>query len=212
MKFSKLITSLVGGAVFFSANLANSITMEITPIIGSDGGYGYSLLHTASTSNRMGGRIEDYIVGGTGTFDTETGQLSASFDLGARNGAANGATMTLEGYLDFDSVSSDHWLDTTSQLTATFSGGGYDNTVFTFTPGDQCCTGDHDPNSFSDNLITLWGSNGFNALTGGWSGVDLGIDLRMELNPVPIPGALLFFGTGLFAFGAIRRKAKKVSA
>lgn len=61
----------------------------------------------------------------------------------------------------------------------------------------------------------FWLVGAYNQNLGGTSGFSAGNDffklngISIDVNPVPLPGSLILFGTSLIAFGSLRRKAKK---
>lgn len=82
--------------------------------------------------------------------------------------------------------------------------------LFGFHDGQVCCGGGHNPKSFLPlgggdlNYITLWGGN---IWAGNYPGSTVGMYIKPELSPVPIPAAVYLFGTALLGlFGYQRRK------
>lgn len=199
-------------SLFFSA-ASSAATWQISDVKqGTDGGFGFSSLHDGSGSNPMSGSKYTDIDSASGTYDDVSGAVNFIFTL------ANADVLTLTGNLLFDPAG---WLNANSTLAYS----GLDNLGslastgdFGYLPGDVCCGGSADPNSFKASgvgdtfFMTLWGADSFNV---NGSGVDaygnstVGMDFRVELSQVPIPAALWLFGPALLGLTGLRRKANK---
>lgn len=217
--FSKLIIITVCTSLSIVSFAANSAVYNITSVLtGNDGGYGFSSFHDANDSSPMSGpklaNITDPVISGS------YNDISGAFDAVLTVSVA-GPTVHLSGNLLFDGTG---FLNPSSTLDVDFDGssGFLTDTTIGFLPGDICCSGTGDPNSFKDIsgslIMSLWGANwdygdgsNFNSALGSpgaYEGSTLGMDVRMELTLVPVPAAVWLFGTGLIGLaGVARRKA-----
>ena len=200
---SKLAAGLVLALI---AGAAHATLWSIDEVLaGTDGGFGFSGFHDASTGSVMSGDDLGSITGsgaGIGQYNDVTGEFSLTT-------TSDGGLTTFSGVLDFGGVFG--YLANPSSLDVVFGapGGLLMDTAITFEAGDVCCGGSgngipgDDPNSFASTgineaIITLWGANGWN---GGYNNVDgsttLGMDLRVRLTQVPEPNTAFLLGIGL---------------
>lgn len=187
---------------------AQATTYNVTGVLsGTDGGFGYSSFHDSSGSNPMAAGPDGILAtfdnsGFTGTYDDVTGDFNAIFNI---SDAAGPVTVT--GNLLFDGAG---LLASNSELVLDFSGsnGALTDTIIGFNAGDVCCSGSHDPNAFNGSLMSLWGANYSYTgdFDGSYTGSTLGMDLRIELTPVPVPAAIWLFGTGLLGLVTVSRR------
>jgi len=191
---------------------ATAVTYDVSAIFnGSDGGFSFSSLHDASGSNPKAlgpdGILANVLLTGfSGTYNDVNGSFNAVLALDNAAGP-----MLLSGTLLFDGTG---LLAANSTLGLTFSGtqsGALTDTVIGFEQGKVCCSGTNYPNTFDGSIMTLWGANFDSSAdfinTGSYSGATLGMDLRIELTPVPVPAAVWLFGSGLLGLaGVVRRK------
>lgn len=185
---------------------------------GTDGGFGFSGFHDASTGSVMSGDDLGSITGagaGIGQFDDVTGEFWLTT-------TSDGGVTTMSGELDFDGGFG--FLANPSSLDVVFGSpnGLLTDTTISFLAGDLCCGGNDngipgdDPNSFvsigsGESVITLWGANGY--ADGGYNNVDglttLGMDLRVRLTKVPAPDAVSLFAIGLLGVAVLRRRTRQ---
>ena len=195
----------------------NAAVYNISSVLqGNDGGYGFSSFHDANDSTPMSGPKLADISGPviSGTYNDMTGAFDAVLTV-----SDAGPNVTLSGTLLFDGSG---FLSASSMIAVDFDGVSANpllrDTVIGFLPGDICCSGAGDPNSFKNiggNMVmSLWGadwgySGDFNdALANPYQGSKLGMDLRIQLTAVPVPAAVWLFGSGLIGLiGLARRKA-----
>lgn len=194
---------------------ANAAVYNISSVLqGNDGNYSFSSFHDANDNTPMSGpklaNITNPVI--SGSYDDVSGAFDAVLTV-----SVAGPTVHLSGNLLFDGSG---FLNPASTLDIDFDGsdGFLSDTSIGFLPGDICCNGTGDPNSFKDiggkMTMSLWGANwdygdasGFDAVTKKYQGSTLGMDLRMELTEVPVPAAVWLFGTGLLGLvGVARRK------
>ena len=195
----------------------NATTYNITGVLqGNDGGYGFSSFHDASDDTPMTGSKLADITGPviSGSYDDVSGVFDAVLTV-----SNAGPTATLSGNLLFDGTG---FLNPSSTLSVDFDGsnGFLTDTTIGFLPGDICCSGTGDPNSFKDIdgslVMSLWGANwdygddsAFDSsLLKPYLGSTLGMDLRVELTVVPVPAAVWLFGSGLIGLIGIARRKK----
>jgi len=194
---------------------ANATVYNITSVLqGNDGGYGFSSFHDANDSSPMSGPKLADITGPiiSGSYNDVSGAFNAVLTV-----SNAGPNVTLSGNLLFD-VSG--FLNPSSTLDVDFDGssGFLADTTIGFLPGDICCSGTGDPNSFKDIggslVMSLWGANwdygdgsAFNSDAPlPYLGSTLGMDLRVELTAVPVPAAVWLFGSGLLGLVAVARR------
>lgn len=202
--------------ILTAANSVSAASWRIKSVRSSDtstdnGGFGFSGLHTPNSWNVMSGSALEDITGATGTYNDVTGEVDYVFSLD------NSTSFTLKGNLIFNQSinGQSSFLGANSTLAymgLNSSGSGIsENGTFGFLPGDVCCGGIADPNSFIEQMngtyfMTLWGADGFNDITGTYSGSTVGMDFRVELEQVPLPPALWLMFSG---FGLIIAKSRK---
>jgi len=196
---------------------ASATTYNITMVQSGGGGFGASLFHDASGSNVMSGLTVGTIPnisGLLGTYDDVTGAFYAELDVIPVVGVVP-TSFTLDGTLFFDGAGllDDNYslaIDFTPNAISPLSDGNIG-----FLPGYVCCgSTDNDPNSFladsnGDLIMSLWGANFFSSLP--FAGVydnktNLGMDLRIKLEPVPVPAAVWLFGSGLLGLVGVARR------
>jgi len=201
-----LLTLVLGGV----SGITQAATYNITAVLDGSNtpGYNASALHDSSGSNVMSGStlasISDAIL--SGTYNDVDGRLIAT--LAVSNA---GPSFSIDGYLLFGN---DGTLLADSTVLIDFDGsaGALVDTTIGFWGVDRvCCSGIYAPNSFEalgDNmLMTLWGAN----FTGddfsdGYNGSTVGMDLVLEMSPVPVPAAVWLFGSGLLGLVGIARR------
>ena len=156
--FAASMAVAVGTITACISSNASATIWDITAVqSGSQGGFGFSVLHAASASSHMSGTILANISGSgaIGQFNDVTGSLTATFDL-TGTGIASGSTMTVSTQLTdtliFDG--SDGTLGDPALLNVVFNLIGTPpvelvDTTIGFMEGYVCCgsNGD-DPNSF----------------------------------------------------------------
>ena len=217
---SKSIIGITFASLAVVSFSANATLYNITNVLqGNDGGYQFSSFHDASGSDPMtGGKLADItnpVV--SGSYDDVSGVFDAVLTV-----SNAGPTVTLSGNLLFDGSG---FLNPSSTLSVDFDGsdGLLADTTIGFLPGDICCNGTGDPNSFKtiggSLVMSLWGANwdygnsqdfdGTSGNTTPYLGSTLGMDLRVELTAVPVPAAVWLFGSGLLGLVGVAR-CKKV--
>lgn len=149
----------------------------------------------------------------SGTFNDDTGALNATIEI------YRGGTFTLSGTgLIFDS---NGILASNSQLNITFSDpvGALQDDTLGFMSGYVCCgRSDQDPNSFistgNKNVMSLLGANfGGGTFNGSYDDAygarlaTFGMDIRLNMAPVPIPAAVWLFGSGLLGLVGVARRS-----
>jgi hypothetical protein len=151
----------------------------------------------------------------SGTYDSVTGALMAVFTLNS------GETMTFDATGILFAATTTLLNDVTAQVEL-FGTPAFGNTDYPpgeyavlfenrrYTPANP---GDQKSNTlwtYNDGrlIMALWGA-GPN-MNGSLPSKLLGLDLRLELTPVPIPAAILLFGSGLMALLGIRRRRQRI--
>ncbi len=200
--FSSLLRSAALIAWMFPLS-ALATPMVYTVETGTQDGFGFSVLHSATSTAGMA----PFYPGGTILFDL-SGTLSGDFD---------GTTLTLDpGSLSAAGVGggfSGAWtLDIAGGAIAaagSFAGGTidyvlrrpdasvFDSGTFHFAPVDFPGA----PNSLTGTQLALWGNNWNNSVAGPSSvAFPIGFDIRAQgqTAPIPEPSALLLFGAGMF--------------
>lgn len=212
----KILSGLVLAAC---CTAASATTYNVTMVLSGGGGFGASLFHDASGANVMSGNTVGTITnisGMLGTYDDVTGAFFADLDVVPVVGT-DPTSFTLTGTLLFDGAGV---LASNSSLAIDFSPNAISPMTdgnIGFLPGYVCCgSTDNDPNSFladtNGNLImSLWGANFSSGLPfdGTYDNkTNLGMDLRIKLEPVPVPAAVWLFGSGLMGLVAVSRRRK----
>ncbi len=188
---------------------------------GTDGGFGFSLLHLASQSSPMSGTKTADIISASGTYDDSDGSIDFLLGLDVDEDNLVDGTLKLSNLMEGEPLAFDGagLLNDDAAIKYALSGttlssvgtGGFLGFGF----GKVCCSGDFAPNSFEDSgsgglhFLTLWGANILGPTFDGTfdSTTSFGIDLRLGLSPVPVPAAVWLFGTALVGlFGYQRRK------
>jgi len=204
-------------ALCAATSWAGQVKITIEPS-GNMGGFGYSLIHTAT--NEMGS--SGYYTGGTYLYDNISGILLG--DLSGTPG--NLSLLNIMGILTMDIVGmpgSEATLEITngSFLDEQSSGlvDGELNYILTDGFGPVSGTfyfdaidfmGDPGPNRLFEDSFVLWANNWVNE-----PGVDrptgaLGIDLKANIEAVPEPTTLLLMGTGLAGLVAWRYRKSQM--
>ncbi len=219
-KITKLATAAVLALGISSA--ADAVVYDISAVLnGSDGAFSYSGFHYAGNAgsgvdgdgNPQTGTALIGIPQTSGSFGTYD-DVSGAFDVTLATDLLGIPTFSLSGFMTFDNSG---YLSPSSTLEITFNTllGDF-TTDFIFGQGVVCCnTSTNPPNSFNNGLMTLWGNNDPAALDLSNSFLSkyfadpvLGLDLRIELTPVPVPAAVWLFGSGLLGLvGVARRKS-----
>jgi hypothetical protein len=87
----------------------------------------------------------------------------------------------------------------------------YDTSII-FNNSIACCSAASSaPNAFDGALMSLWGAdfNGPGITTSVVAAPLLGLDLRIELQPVPVPAAVWLFGNDLLGLAGIARRRQR---
>lgn len=214
-------------ALLACCGVASATTYNITMVQSGGGGFGASLFHDASGANPMSGnKVADIpnITGLLGTYDDVTGDFFADLTVVPEPFlGATPTTFTLSGVLQFDMngvLAADSILAIDFDPAAGMPSPLVDGLIG-FQKGYVCCgKTDNDPNSFNplgNGIMSLWGANVSTATQNpdgsyNWDGMydnktNLGMDLRLKLEPVPVPAAVWLFGSGLLGLvGVARRK------
>lgn len=172
-------------------------------------------LHEASSNNAMSGaeiaRVTTTSQGVSGSYDSVSGAFFARLPV-VPAGSSVTSFFTLSGNLVFNNG----LLSSISTLALDFEDNGLGSrlvdTTLGFNPGYVCCGDDgNDPNSFMagsgvNMIITLWGANGFTTFGGRYPNANLGMDLRLEMSPVPLPPAVWLFGSALVGLVGVARR------
>lgn len=218
----RLLTALV--LLLVAVGSAQAAIFSVDAVLAGDSSFGASLFHTATPL--MGGStiasIPTTSTNASGTYNSVTGVFSATLPVIPNGGAQSFFTLT--GNLLFDRNGA---LAADSTLTLDFASNAlsapFTDTALGFQKGQICC-GSNGPNSFLDGsgdskILTLWGADGTNFdgqptfFSGTYEGPTLGMDLRLELTPVPLPPAVWLFGSALVGLvGVARRNRGRFSA
>ncbi len=218
MAFKSIIGVTCAGLAVVSFG-ANATVYNITNVLqGDDDGYQFSSFHDADDTSPMSGPKLANITGPviSGSYNDVSGAFDAVLTV-----SDAGPNVTLSGNLQFDVTG---FLNPSSTLSVDFDGLGLSpllvDTTIGFLPGDICCSGTGDPNSFKsigDSLVmSLWGadwdygdaSNFSSDAAYPYQGSKLGMDLRVELTAVPVPAAVWLFGSGLIGLVGVARRKK----
>jgi len=203
----------------------SSVTAQAAPVTfdiqnGTQSGFQYSVIHSADTLTHTIGGITYYGAGafGPSLYGTQmTGSLSGDLSTVGTQlqfTGINGILSTNNGYmlaitggsLIRETVGANQDAFGTLTYTLTGSGGG-PNSAGTFHFHPQQFAGTSGPNSLNPTALYLWGNNWNNGVEPLPGAGRLGIDLH-AVAAVPLPGALLLFGTGLASLiGMMRRPA-----
>lgn len=206
-----LLKSVTAIALVAISSMAKATTFNIDDVLSGSSGFGASLFHSASGSNPMSGSILASIPSVaviSGSYDDITGDFSATM------GVSTGGTFTLTGTgLLFNGSGT---LAANSQLSLSFTNptGALQDNELGFLPDYVCCgSSGQDPNSFivdgASNVMTLWGANfGGGTFDGNYYIHDLGIDLRLSMSPVSVPGAMWLFISGFVSLVGFSRRKK----
>ncbi|MBX9658639.1 MAG: PEP-CTERM sorting domain-containing protein [Nitrospiraceae bacterium] len=210
-----LCGALMGGVIWQAPGLAEAAPVTFQIDNGTQGGFQYSLIHSADGAPMNVGGVDYYASGafGPSQYGTQmTGSLSGDMttvgSLLQWTGITgtllsnNGSTLTITGgSLSRQTTGSNQ--NAFGSFSYSLTGpGGASAGVFHFHPNQF--TGPPGPNSLTETEFFLWGNNwnnGVEALPGAGR---LGIDLH-AVAPVPLPGALLFFGSGLMGLLGFRK-------
>ncbi len=184
---------------------------------GTDGGFGFSSLHEANDSTPMSGANLTDVITASGSYDDVSGALNMVFGL------SNSDSLTLSGNLLFGAsgfLASDSSLSYSGLNNLSASAFGVANSLgasgsIGYLGKDVCCNGNYDPNSFMPVIngsglqyLSLWGADyGGGNFLGSYNGSIVGIDLRLELSPVPVPAAIYLFGSALLGLAGWRRRS-----
>lgn len=224
----KGISSLALVSVLGVSGAVQAQLFDVTAVLqGNDGGYGFSSFHDANDSTPMSGPKLANITGVSGTYDDASGAFNVFLNISDLNSTVGSPTLAaISGTLLFDGSG---FLDPGTTVSVMFNGtnGFLSNTEIGFRAGDVCCSGTGDPNSLLNGVqdgggfpvMSLWGANWdygaqdplFNpggTVEQSYTGSTLGMDLRLRLEPVPVPAAVWLFGSGLVGLvGVARRKS-----
>jgi len=211
----RLIQSSLAVVVLMASGFAQATIFNIIDVqSGTDGGFGYSSFHDSSGSDPMQLGPDGYLADVTavlgGTYD-DSGALDVTLELDSGAG-----TVHITGNLIFDGSGI---LGANSFLDLDFTGAGLDpalvDTTIWFVGADVCCSGSADPNSFTtdsngDLVMSLWGANHDDeTFSGTYLNSTIGMDLRLELQPVPVPAAVWLFGSGLLGLVGVARRRQQ---
>lgn len=209
------------GSLLFCQNVFATTWSVDSVLSGGDGGFGYSSMHDATGASPMSGTELVEITSASGTYNDVSGALSLVLGLSnLDNMTLMGNLKFVAGILSIDSsltysglanlaaltLSDTDTLDSHETLDASGS--------FGFRGEKVCCSGSLAPNSFKPvgdlSYLTLWGADygvGDFVNDGGlYTGSKIGMDLRLELSPVPVPAAFYLFGSALLGLIGWRRR------
>ena len=212
----KKVAQLTGlAAILLVAGQVHATKYKIKSVITSnDYGFRTSLLHEATVQNNRSGGILDWLISASGTYDSHTGLLDVWF------GTKSGGKVHLKGNLHFNDQGYLTGRYNTVLTTDTDYRGGRKADAYNFlfkgngsASGLECNCGPYSPNTLKPHehglLLTLWGY-GKSQHSHYHNGKDvrrlLGTDIKIKLAEVPLPGALLFFGTALAGLVGLRRR------
>ena len=207
----KSTNAILTSILLLASTSVFATSYTVTGTAPGSGDFGANVFH-------VGPDIVANIVSISGTYDDVTNQLSLTLEVDPIDpgfGSNFFASFTGTSGWDFD-ANADDFLDVMSTADVGAPAGNPVITAqFTFTPGDQCCSGGViDPNSFTpvnDHfLLTLWGQSTAPIINTASGLAHLGVDIRAKLEPVPLPAAILFFATALA--GLIRIRQRRISA
>jgi len=208
---NKIAQILVVSLIVLFAGQSHATKYTIKAVI-QDNSYGFqtSLLHSATVERNRSGSILDWLTSAKGTYDSHSGLLDVWF------GTSKGGSVHLNGIFKYNDDGYLYGANgagfATVKTSLTYEGhrvaGTYD---FRFPNGSQCNCGPYRPNTLKPHehglLLTLWGYGILDHRIDGKKRV-LGTDIRLKLAEVPLPGALLFFGTALAGLIGLRRRAQ----
>ncbi len=236
-----LYTASVSAALVGSVGFAQATTWNIVDVLSGGGGFAASTFHTSGSTNpTTGTQFENFTTWSvSGTWDDVSGALTADFSNG---GAKSFTIASVDGFLfDGSGVLEDAADPVVANRNgfASFqlqSVTGMDsqiinNEIMTFLDGFQCCgsSAGNSPNSFNATTgqMVLWGATNYDGTSNGtianyWddgnanrpSGLAdrFGIDMRLQLTPVPIPAALPLFAGALSLMGFLGWRRRRTNA
>ena len=208
----RLVLLLVAGLGFSSAALATTYTITAVLEGENSGGFQASFLHDATRADtRAGAKLAFLEAVLAGTFEIDTNGVGSL--VGATFSTTDDDVISIDGG-GFEFASNDMQTTTVNLIVGLsdalgaggeYAAGDYD---VVFTPGSQCCSG-AGPNSLRAGpngtlILTLWGAGPMVGADPG--GPLLGVDIQLELTAVPLPAALVLFGSGLLGLVTMRRR------
>lgn len=207
MIFGRVISAAVAASTIMIAGAAQAATYNITEILSyTDNGFGSSLIHDQTNGTMSGGVVANFDSVVSGTYDTVTDiiQFSGTISLGGLS-----STFDAFGTLEDSPGRTDGLF---GSITFTFLGDLLDGLMLPFDFADQTFTSGGEPNGFASNgtndFIALWGDNGQFGGNQCAGGTCLGMDLRLAIEPVPLPATGLLLLAGIGGLGAARRLRK----